>query len=62
MCLCKAEYKIKANKNKNIRPRKNQITRAIMKSCTAKEKLYKLWKEDPYNNRKRKDYKNFKKS
>ena len=30
-----------------------------MKSCTNKEKLYKLWKKDPYNNRKREEYKNF---
>ena len=30
-----------------------------MKSCTTKEKLYKLWKKDPYNNRKREEYKNF---
>ena len=59
MCLCKAEYTIKTNKNKNMRPRKNWITRAIMKSCTTKDKLYKLWKKDPYNNRKREEYKNF---
>ena len=42
-----------------MRPRKNWITREIMKSCTTKEKLYTLWKEDPYNNRKREEYKNF---
>ena len=30
-----------------------------MKSFTIKEKLYKLWKKDPYNNRKRDKYKNF---
>ena len=30
-----------------------------MKSCTTKEKLYKLWKNDPDNNRKREEYKNF---
>ena len=42
-----------------MRPRKNRITRAIMKSCTTKEKLYKLWKKGPYNNRKREEYKNF---
>ena len=59
MCLCNAEYTIKTNKNKNMRARKNWITRTIMKSCTTKEKLYKLWKKDPYNNRKREEYKNF---
>ena len=59
MCLCKAEYKIKINKNKNMRPRKNWITKPIMKFCTTKEKLYKLWKEDPYNNRKEEECKNF---
>ena len=59
MCLCKAEYKINTNKNKNMKPRKNWVTRGIMESCTAKEKLNKLWKKDPYNNRKREEYKNF---
>ena len=59
MYLCKAEYNIKTDKNKNMRPRKNWITRTIMKCCTIKEKLYKLWKKDRYNNRKTEEYKNF---
>ena len=59
MCICKAEYKIKSNKNKSMRPTKNWITKAIMKSCTTKEKRYKIWNKDPYNNRKREEYKNF---
>ena len=36
MCLCKAEYKIKTNKNKNMRPRKKWITKSIIKSCVTK--------------------------
>ena len=31
-----------------------------MESCSTKEKLYKLWKEDPNNNRKREECKTFK--
>ena len=58
MCLRKAEYKIKTNKNKNMRPRKKWINKSIIKSCVTKEKLYKFWKKDPYNNRKREEYKN----
>ena len=42
-----------------MRPRKKWITKLIIKSCVTKEKLYKLWKKDPYNNRRREEYKNF---
>ena len=37
---------------------KDWITKAIMKFCSTKEKLYKLWKKDP-NSRKREEYKKF---
>ena len=30
-----------------------------MKSCNTKEKLYKLWKKDPNNTKKREHYKKF---
>ena len=56
ICLSKAEYS-KTSKANNARPRKNWITKAIMKSCNTKEKLYKLWKKDPNNTIKREEYK-----
>ena len=42
-----------------MKPRKDWITKAIMKSCSTKEKLYKLWKKDPNNTRRREEYKKF---
>ena len=52
ICLNKAEYS-KIDYKKNILyPRKNWITSAIIKSCVTKEKLHKLWKQDPNNQRK----------
>ena len=59
ICLSNAEYTKKTNKTNNMKPRKDRITKAIMKSCSIKEKLYKLWKRDPNNTRKREEYKKF---
>ena len=56
--LCKAKHTKKTNKN-NMKPRKNWINKAIMKSCATKEKLYELWKEDHNNNRIKEEYENF---
>ena len=42
-----------------MKPRKDWITKAIMKSYSPKEKLYKLWKRYPNNTRKREEYKKF---
>ena len=42
-----------------MKPRKDWITKAIIKSCCTKEKRYKLWKRDPNNTRKREEYKKF---
>ena len=42
-----------------MKSRKDWITKAIMKSCSTKEKLCKLWKRDPNNTRKREEYKKF---
>ena len=58
-CLSKAEYTEKTNKTNNMKPRKDWITMAIMKSCNTKEKLYKIWKKDPNNTRKREEYRKF---
>ena len=38
-----------------MKPRKDWVTKAIMISS----KLYKIWKKDPNNNRKREEYKKF---
>ena len=59
ICLSKAEYTKIPNKTNVMKPRKDWVTKAIMISSKTKEKLYKLWKKDPYNNRKREEYKNF---
>ena len=42
-----------------MKPRKDWIIKAIMKSCSTKEKIYKLRKRDPNNTRKREEYKKF---
>ena len=42
-----------------MKPSKDWLTKAIMISSKIKEKLYKIWKEDPNNNRKREEYKKF---
>ena len=55
ICLKKAEY----SKKNILYPRKNWITSAIIKSCVTKEKLYKLWKEDLNNTKKREKYREF---
>ena len=58
-CLSKAEYTEKTSKTNNMKPRKDWIIMAIMKSCNTKEKLYKIWKKDPNNTRKREEYRKF---
>ena len=42
-----------------MKPRKDWIIMAITKSCNAKEKLYKIWKKDLNNTRKREEYRKF---
>ena len=42
-----------------MKPRKNWVTKPTMISSKPKEKLYKIWKKDPNNNRKREEYKKF---
>ena len=59
ICLRKAEYSKKDYKKNILYPRKNWITSAIIKSYVTKEKLYKLWKKDPNNTKKREDYRKF---
>ena len=59
ICLSEAEYTKKNKKTNNMKPRNDWITKAIMKSCSTKEKLYELWKRDPNNTRKREEYKEF---
>ena len=59
ICLSKAEYSKKDYKKNILYPRKNWITSAIIKSCVTKEKLYKLWKKDPNNTKKRENYRKF---
>ena len=41
-----------------MKPRKDWITKAIMKFCSTKEKLYKLWKRNPNNTRNEKNIRN----
>ena len=52
ICLSKAEYTKKTNKTNIMKPRKDWLTKAIMISSKTKEKLYRIWKKDPNNNRK----------
>ena len=52
-------YQKKTNKINNIKSWKDWVTKAIIKSCSTKEKLYKLWKRYPNNTRKREQYKKF---
>ena len=59
ICLSKAEYTKKTNKTNIMKPRKDWEIKAIMISSKTKEKLYKIWKKDPNNNRKREEYKKF---
>ena len=59
ICLSKAEYTKIPNKTNIMKPRKDWVTKAIMISSKTKEKLYKIWKKDPNNNRKREEYKKF---
>ena len=59
ICLSKEKYNKKTNKTNNMKPRKGWITQAIIKSCFPKEKLYKLWKGEPNNTRKKEEYKKF---
>ena len=42
-----------------MKPRKDWVTKAIMISSKSKEKLHKIWKKGPNNNRKREEYKKF---
>ena len=42
-----------------MKSRKDWVTKAIMISSKTKEKLYKIWKKNPNNNRKREEYKKF---
>lgn len=55
-CVEKSKFEIKRNKNK---PRNEWITKAILKSCRKKEKLYKKLKKDPRNEILRNEYKNY---
>ena len=59
ICLSKSEYTKKPNKTNIMKPRKDWVTKAIMISSKTKEKLYKIWKKDPTNDRKRAGYKKF---
>ena len=59
ICLSKAEYTKKPNKTNIMKPRKDWVTKAIMLSSKTKKKLYKIWKKDLNNNRKREEYKKF---
>ena len=59
MCLSKTEYSKKSCKKNILYPRKNWITTAIIKSCVTKEKLYKLWRKDTNNPKKRENYRKF---
>ena len=62
ICLSKAEDTKKTNKTIIMKPWKDWVTKAIMISTKTKEKLYKIWKKDPNNNRKREEYKKCDKS
>ena len=53
ICLSKAEYAKIPIKTNIMKPRKDWLTKAIMISTKTKEKLYKIWKKDPNNNRKK---------
>jgi hypothetical protein len=55
-CISKSEILNKSNKTI---PRKSWITKAIIKSCLTKERLYKQWKKDPNNTLKKDAYKNY---
>ena len=59
ICLSKDEYTKKPNKTNIMNPRKDWVTKAIMISIKTKETLYKIWKKDPNNNKKRDEYKKF---
>lgn len=45
--------------NSSNKPRSNWITKAIIKSCNTKDKLYKNWKHDVNNKKLEKIYKNY---
>ena len=59
ICLSKADYTKNPNKTNIMKTRKDCVTKAIMISSKTKEKLYKIWKKVPNNNRKREEYKKF---
>lgn len=61
-CINKSQAEIKKNKKNPTLPRKNWITIGITTSCRTKEKLYKIWKNDPNNEEKKENYKKYAKS
>ena len=56
--IIQCEEKSKRNQVKNV-PRKEWITRTLLKSCKKKDKLHKQLKEDPMNERLQREYKNY---
>ena len=62
ICLSKAEYTKIPNKTNIMKPRKDWVTKAIMISSKTKEKLYKIWKKDPNNNKKEMNIRNLRTS
>ena len=48
----------KPNKTNIMNPRKYWVTMAIIISSKTKEKLYKIWKKDPNNNKKEMNIRN----
>ena len=59
ICLSKAEYTKKTNKTNIMKPREDWVTKTIMILSKTKENLYKIWKKDSNNKRKREEYKKF---
>ena len=62
ICLGKAEYTKKPNKTNIMNSRKDWVTKAIMISSKTKEKLYKILKKDPNNNKKEMNIRNLRTS
>ena len=58
--IIKCEKKLKWNqvKDKNV-PKKQWITRALLKSCKKRDKLHKQLKKDPMNESLQREYKNY---
>ena len=58
-CVKKATFALKQNKQKNIIPRKIQITNAIIISCKTKGTLYNIFKRNPTSEFTKKQYRDY---